>query len=50
MAQGDDAAVIGTLEGEMPGRDVRALFERARGEAHRQLVAERGDPAPYRLA
>ncbi len=42
---GDDETVLLSLDGVEP-----ATFHACREEAMRQLIVERGDPAPHRLA
>ncbi|MBA4762834.1 hypothetical protein [Sphingomonas sp.] len=43
---GDDAAVLRALDGQIEP----ATFHACREEARRQLIVERGDPTPHRLA
>ncbi|MBB4838684.1 hypothetical protein HNP52_001753 [Sphingomonas kyeonggiensis] len=40
-----DEAILASLPGP-----ARAWYDEARTEARRQLIAERGDPRPYKLA
>lgn len=47
-ARAADAVVIAQLT-EETGVDVAAVLARCRDEARRELVAEQGDPAPFRL-
>lgn len=47
-----DADAILALVTELTGRDasdVRAEYDRCNTEARAQLIAERGDPTPYKL-
>lgn len=48
IALQDDEAILIDLAATIP--DVRARFAEARDEARRQLIAERGDPTPHKLA
>ncbi len=48
IAVQEDEAILADLEAANP--DIRAAFAAARDEARRQLVAERGDPTPHKLA
>lgn len=52
VVDGDDDGLIAALAAEagMAATDLAAAFARARADARAQLVAERGDPAPHRLA
>jgi hypothetical protein len=43
---GDDAAVLQSLDGQIEP----SAFQACREEARRQLILERGDPTPHRLA
>lgn len=47
IAEHDDAAILARLA-EKHG-DISALYHRCQGEARTQLIAEIGDPTPYRL-
>lgn len=51
IALSDDAAILDRLATEHPvaRAELREIHARCRAEAYRQLVAERGDPAPHRL-
>jgi len=51
VAQGPDEAVLAKLRRDYPARadEIDALFAAARTEARLQLIAERGDPSPYRF-
>lgn len=51
IALSDDAAILDRLAAEHPvaRAELGELHARCRAEAYRQLVAERGDPAPHRL-
>lgn len=48
VAKGDDDAIVAGLRERFPG--VAEEFAECRAEARKQLVAERGDPAPHKLA
>jgi hypothetical protein len=48
IAVQEDEAILADLEAAHP--DIRAAFAAARDEAKRQLIAERGDPTPHKLA
>jgi hypothetical protein len=48
IALQDDEAILTDLAATIP--DIRLRFAEARDEARRQLIAERGDPTPYKLA
>lgn len=48
IAHGDDEAILAELAASHP--DIGTHFAEAREGARRQLVAERGDPTPYKLA
>ena len=48
IARGDDEAILARLRADLPGVD--AHYAEAREGARRQLIEERGDPAPYKLA
>lgn len=48
VALHDDGGILAGLRPGNPGID--AQFREAREEARRQLVAERGDPTPHKLA
>jgi hypothetical protein len=48
-AWGSDEAIHDLLKTELPDQDIAGLFATARAEAHRQLLAEIGDPTPHRL-
>jgi hypothetical protein len=48
IAEGDDATILNGLRPRFP--DVDSHFAEAREGARRQLIAERGDPTPYKLA
>ncbi|NML04980.1 hypothetical protein [Sphingomonas sp. G-3-2-10] len=48
IALQDDEAILIDLAATNP--DIRLRFAEARDEARRQLIAERGDPTPYKLA
>ena len=52
IARADEAGVIAAVarEAEAAPIDVAASYERCLAEAHRDLVVERGDPTPHRLA
>lgn len=52
IAGGDDTAVLRQLSVSFPRRaaDLHELHARCRVEARAQLIAEVGDPSPYRLA
>ncbi|WBH17389.1 hypothetical protein [Sphingomonas radiodurans] len=52
IVRGGDAAILAALS-EQTGRDAGALnreFQECAAEARAQLIAERGDPTPHRLA
>jgi hypothetical protein len=57
----DAALIVSTLRddampahiaglGQVPATEVAAEFQKCLLQAHRQLVAEQGDPTPFRLA
>lgn len=48
VAKGDDDAIIAGLRERFPG--VASDFALCREEARKQLIAEHGDPTPYKLA
>jgi hypothetical protein len=48
IAVQEDEAILADLEAAHP--DIRAAFAAARDEARRELIAERGDPTPHKLA
>jgi len=48
VALKDDAAILAELTPAHP--DVTAGFREAQHEARHELIAERGDPTPYKLA
>ena len=48
VARSDDAGVLTALA-ERHGEQLQERYAECRAEARRQLVAERGDPSPYRL-
>jgi hypothetical protein len=48
IAKGDDEAILADLRTRFPGAG--AHFAEAREDARHQLVEERGDPTPYKLA
>jgi hypothetical protein len=48
VAKGDDDAIVAGLCERFP--DVAADIAECRQEARKQLVAERGDPTPHKLA
>ncbi len=48
VARDDDAGILARMRHAYP--DIDARFREARGEARRQLIAERGDPTPHKLA
>ncbi|MEN3746924.1 hypothetical protein TPR58_07080 [Sphingomonas sp. HF-S3] len=48
IALQEDEAILADLDPANP--DIRADFARARDEARRRLIAERGDPTPHKLA
>ena len=48
IAHGDDEAILAELAASHP--DIGTHFAEAREGARRQLVAERGDPTPYKRA
>lgn len=53
IARHDDDAILAGLSRRYPtlvGTKLRELFQSSRTEARRQLVAELGDPTPYKLA
>ncbi|MBV1690193.1 hypothetical protein KRR38_21540 [Novosphingobium sp. G106] len=41
-------ALLGEMAGQLAS-EVEALYHQAKPEARRQVIAERGDPTPYRL-
>lgn len=49
-ARGNDAAIVGWLQAELPGTDVAGLFAEALRSAREQITSEFGDPEPHRLA
>jgi hypothetical protein len=46
---GEEAALDRLAEHAVSRAHVDALYGKAHAEARRQLIAERGDPTPYRL-
>jgi hypothetical protein len=48
VALKDDVAILAELTPAHP--DVTVWFREAQHEARRELIAERGDPTPYKLA
>lgn len=48
-ARMDDNAAIAELSTRFPNLEVSKLFQDCRSKARAQLIAERGNPAPYRL-
>jgi hypothetical protein len=49
-ARRDDRAILADLAERYPDAGVAGLYDRARAEARRALIAELGDPSPHRLA
>lgn len=48
VAQGDDDTILARLRRDHP--DIDGHYVEAREGARRELIAERGDPTPYKLA
>lgn len=46
IAGGDDEAILASLEGQLD----REIYMRCREAARAELIAERGDPTPHKLA
>ena len=51
IAQKSDEAILEELAARdgQPLAELNALYERCGAEARKRLIAERGDPTPYRL-
>jgi hypothetical protein len=49
-ARRDDGAILADLAARYPDAGVAGLYDRARAEARKALIAELGDPTPHRLA
>ncbi|WP_395612980.1 hypothetical protein [Allosphingosinicella sp.] len=45
-----DGAILADLAARYPTANVAGLYDRARAEARKALIAELGDPTPHRLA
>ena len=52
IARQDDAGILEEIgrDGRIDASVLPQAYERCRAEARRQLIAERGDPSPHRLA
>lgn len=50
VASGDDAAVLDLLAQRHDRATLTTEFNRCRAAARVELIAERGDPTPYKLA
>lgn len=46
-----DAAILASIAGDFPAwGPLDRLYDRCRADARAQLIAQEGDPSPYRLA
>lgn len=51
VARGSDERILGDLRSEYPDRaeELDRLYTSCKAQARRQLIAEVGDPSPYRI-